>query len=226
MKILEDKITDRRFTNLIWKALAAGYLEFRTYKSEIPGTPKGSIISPILANIFLHQLDLYVMELHQQLDQGNRAPRSKILKARSVGDTVTMRKLIPERYVSPSFEFRREQFQRLVYVRYANELIIGIRGTHEQARFTLKKIKEFCDSIELNLSETKTKLTPLNTDSVIFLGTQISRSNHVSFSRLDTIRKIKRHKLGIRFEAPLDRIKQNLAKNKFMLKGKSAPKFH
>jgi hypothetical protein len=89
----------------------------------------------------------------------------------------------------------------------------------------LNKIKEFCNSIDLNLSETKTKLTHISTEPVLFLGTHISRSNKVSFSRMGINRRLRRNKLGIRLEAPMSRIKDKLTIASFIKEGKSAPKF-
>src|ERR1700749_295647 len=63
MNIIENKISDRRFTKLIWKSLRAGYFEFNEYKHTIAGTPQGSIISPTLCNIFMNQLDQFVSSL-------------------------------------------------------------------------------------------------------------------------------------------------------------------
>jgi len=65
MEIVEAKIKDRYLTKLIWKALRAGYLEeeAETIQHSIAGTPQGSIITPILANVYLDQLDRYVEAL-------------------------------------------------------------------------------------------------------------------------------------------------------------------
>ena len=73
MDIVESKILDRKFTKLIWKSLKAGYFEFRQYKHDIVGTSQGSIISPILANVFLDKLDDYVSELKEEFNVGVRS---------------------------------------------------------------------------------------------------------------------------------------------------------
>lgn len=86
-------------------------------------------------------------------------------------------------------------------------------------------MREFCSLIELNLSDSKTKLTSLNSSKVLFLGTNILRAEHNSFSRMGTFRRLRRNKLGIRLEAPLDRIRKKLTEASFMADGKSAPKF-
>lgn len=69
MKVLQDKISDRKFTRLIWKSLRAGYLDFHQSKHNLIGSFQGSIISPILSNIFLHQLDVQVENLRIRFQQ-------------------------------------------------------------------------------------------------------------------------------------------------------------
>lgn len=230
MKLIEDKIEDRKFTKLIWKALSAGYFEFTRSKFNIIGTPQGSIVSPILANILLHQLDIFILNMKKDFSKGIRAPITNIsryysyhiVKARRKGKTEQMRKLIAERSKTPRIDFASGEFKRLVYVRYADDWIIGIRGTRVEALEILEKVQNFCISIDLI---TKTKLTSLNTDTMLFLETNIMRSNHSNFSRIGSMKRLKRNKLGIRFEAPLDRIKKKLSQASFMDKGISAPKF-
>ena len=61
MKFLEHKISDVNFLRLIKRFLKNGYLEEgRLYKTS-EGTPQGGVVSPILANIYLHYaLDLWI----------------------------------------------------------------------------------------------------------------------------------------------------------------------
>jgi group II intron reverse transcriptase/maturase len=57
IKLLKQRIEDRKLVGIIYKFLKAGYRENgRTYKPD-KGTPQGGIISPLLANIYLHELD-------------------------------------------------------------------------------------------------------------------------------------------------------------------------
>ena len=60
MKFLEARIKDPNFLRLIKKILKAGYMETGTKYRTDEGTPQGGVVSPILANIYLHYaLDLW-----------------------------------------------------------------------------------------------------------------------------------------------------------------------
>lgn len=65
---LEKKIKDSKFINVIRAFLKAGYIEDFRYNTTLSGTPQGGIISPILANIYLHELDTKVMEMKKTFD--------------------------------------------------------------------------------------------------------------------------------------------------------------
>ena len=68
--ILSERIKDQRFLRLIRKFLKAGYLEDWQYHKTYSGTPQGSIISPILANIYLDRLDCFMEKLKKKFDSG------------------------------------------------------------------------------------------------------------------------------------------------------------
>jgi RNA-directed DNA polymerase len=63
LKFVEHRIADRRVLRLIRKWLRAGVSEEGTWSKTDQGTPQGAVISPLLANVFLHYvLDLWVLQ--------------------------------------------------------------------------------------------------------------------------------------------------------------------
>ena len=67
MRFLEHRIADRRLLRLIGKWLTAGVLEDGRLMTTEQGTPQGAVISPLLANIYLHYVyDLWVHRWRQQ----------------------------------------------------------------------------------------------------------------------------------------------------------------
>ena len=72
LKFLEHRIADRRILRLIRKWLKAGVSEDGQWSRTTVGTPQGSVISPMLANVFLHYvLDLWANQWRERHARGS-----------------------------------------------------------------------------------------------------------------------------------------------------------
>jgi group II intron reverse transcriptase/maturase len=57
MQAIEERICDRQVLKLLRALLRAGVMEDGVVKASVTGTPQGGVISPLLANVYLHRLD-------------------------------------------------------------------------------------------------------------------------------------------------------------------------
>jgi nicotine oxidoreductase len=233
MNLVETKIKDRKFTRLIWKSIRAGHFEFKIYQANIAGTPQGSIISPILANIYLHQFDCFIKKLQENFNIGKenrRLPSYNKLdyemnKAKKNGDMKLVLKLAKEKRKLPYANFSDPSYKCLCYVRYADDWIIGVKGTTKEVKEIRDLVKLYLSNLKLELNETKTKITNVNSDYASFLGVKIIRAKHVKYIRISKTSSIKRNPRRLRLLAPLVSIIKKLSEAGFMSKGKSSPKY-
>jgi len=150
MELLKKRIEDTQFLTLIRKFLEAGYVEEWEYHRTYSGTPQGGIVSPILANIYLHELDEYMERKKQEFDQGKQraskeewvrltsslrvyrrrihalqgdtSPESRLKVAR---DEQELRERIKRQKSLPASDPLDPTYRRLFYMRYADDSAPG-----------------------------------------------------------------------------------------------------
>src|SRR5881398_1104870 len=72
MKFIEHRVADRRMLRLIQKWLKAGVSEDGQWSETKVGTPQGAVVSPLLANVYLHYVfDLWIEAWRQKVARGN-----------------------------------------------------------------------------------------------------------------------------------------------------------
>jgi retron-type reverse transcriptase len=84
LRILSKRITDKRFLHLIGQFLKAGYVEDWRYHQTYSGTPQGGNLSPLLSNIYLHELDEAIAQKQATFNTGKARKRSAAYHCLSV----------------------------------------------------------------------------------------------------------------------------------------------
>ena len=173
--LLSNKIKDARITKLIYKFLKAGYLENWQYHKTYSGTPQGGIISPLLANIYLHELDKFVMKLKSEFDTpgvGQITPEyrelhneikrlsHRLTKVRGEEREMVLAEYKPKRQKLMTIPCTAQTDKKLKYVRYADDFLIAVKGNREDCQWIKSKLAEFIgDTLKMELSEDKTLIT-------------------------------------------------------------------
>ena len=146
MKLVQRRIKEKKLLDLIWKFLQAGVLDGCNYTETLAGVPQGGIVSPLLANIYLHELDKYMEDTY--------VSRPQIVKHRN----------------------RKKGIPNFLYTRYADDFVVLCDGNKAQAQEMKEELSQFLkSSLKLELSREKTKITHV-TDGFQFLGFWLERS--------------------------------------------------
>jgi group II intron reverse transcriptase/maturase len=183
MDILRENIRDNRFLRLIEGTLKAGYCEEWTYHPTFSGSPQGGIVSPILSNIYMDRLDKYVENTlipeHTRGRIRKRHPEwARLSKSagyfRRMGNLERAKILRKEMQQYPSVDPYDPKYRRLLYVRYADDFLLGLASPRAEAEEIKDKIAAFLGTeLKLTLSAEKTLITHAVTGRARFLGYKI-----------------------------------------------------
>jgi group II intron reverse transcriptase/maturase len=186
LEIIRRDIHDGRLLNLIEGLLKAGYMEDWRYYDTPSGTPQGGIISPLLFNIYLNELDRWVegtlLPAYTTGDRRKENPAyksysNKIAKARQREDWETVERLKRERRKLMAVDPLDPAYRRLHYVRYADDFLLGFVGPKKEAEEIRDRLAEFLKTnLKLNLSMEKTLITHAADEKAKFLGYEITVS--------------------------------------------------
>lgn len=183
MEILKEKITCSKTLSLINSGLKAGYIEFgKLHENLSVGTPQGSILSPLLCNIYLHKLDLYMEEVKQKYNCGEKRRKNKQyeslsnaarymrVKGQNISEPAKYKALVRKLVSTPSMK-HDDDYVRIHYVRYADDFIIGVEGSYQVAKAILHQVESWInDELKLKLNPEKTGIVKYSDKPVKFLG--------------------------------------------------------
>lgn len=143
--ILRRTIRDRSLLHVVRLMLKAGVMENLKFQETETGSPQGGVVSPLLANIYLSELDRFIASKYEAV--ATRSGRSYLARSG---------RLVP-----------------CSIVRYADDFVVMVRGTEEQAQALKDEISDFLrETLHMELSPQKTLVTAMST-GLTFLGYEI-----------------------------------------------------
>jgi RNA-directed DNA polymerase len=168
LKILRRTIKDGRVIHLVGQLLKAGVMEDNAWHISDEGTPQGGIVSPLLANVYLNELDWYIAAKWDLLKRSERDKR------------------------------RRSNTACPMYiVRYADDFVIAIKGSIEIGEAIKQHVAAFLEhELGLELSAEKTLVTPVE-NGFDFLGFTIRKFKQVTLIK-PSRKAIERFKVKVR----------------------------
>ncbi|WP_400245556.1 group II intron reverse transcriptase/maturase [Methanomethylophilus alvi] len=184
LEIIGKKVKDGRLLELIRRFLKAGFMEDNSFNESTLGSPQGSTLSPLLANIYLNELDRFVEGMCEEWDEGTyrhlnpeytklKYHREKALQSKRFRDASA---LFREMMEVPALDPMDPRFRRVRYCRYADDTVFFVIGPKRLAEEVLEKVKDFLQSnLKLSLNDEKTRIINLSDENVRFLGYEIAK---------------------------------------------------
>lgn len=199
--LLEKKVNSKQFMDLYWKAVKAHYINPSTKTDDFSmlGTPQGSVLSPVLVNILLHELDIFMQKKVEESKLSGKTstpyPEYKKVHTRisnlrqyfspNYRYNKTLSKEQEKERLSEILKLEKERVKlpssipgkgfRIYFIRYADDFLVGVNGPKKIAEVLKEDIRKFlAEKLELSLHPEKIVITRSD-DRVLFLGAHIRR---------------------------------------------------
>ncbi|MDV3156280.1 MAG: reverse transcriptase domain-containing protein, partial [Candidatus Phytoplasma australasiaticum] len=154
MRTLNQFIKKNKTLSTISKWLKAGFMKDGIKYESLSGSPQGGIISPLLANVYLHYIDLKMDKL---IKEGIPIKKSNPEYMKAWDKNQHHNLGIIDRHINLNLKPRVE------YSRYADDFIIGVRGEYNEAYNIKDQVTQWLkQDLNLTISKDKSKIVKAN----------------------------------------------------------------
>jgi len=212
---------------MIDRALSCGIIttEGKLNKGDTFGTPQGSILSPLLANVVLDKLDKYMESLKDELNVGTKRKTLKETerlnnerKHYKIKDPARAHAALLRLREIPRYDMSDSSYKRAIYIRYADDFLVLLSAPLTEVKALRNKISLFLhEECGLKINPEKTTITNTR-DGFMFLGAIIKRRDNSSIykkykSRSKKITRRTTLRMGVNMPTKL--IIEKLIRNKY-----------
>ena len=143
-------IKDQVILNYIFRFIKKGYYEDSCKVEDPKGSPQGSILGPVIANVYLHRFDVWLR------DQGD------------CWHDITDTKF--QDYNNKRRNLARTNLKIGIHVRYADDILVLCKDYDDACRFKYSVTRYLTANMRLEINEDKTRIYDLTKEKMKYLG--------------------------------------------------------
>jgi group II intron reverse transcriptase/maturase len=199
LKFLEHRIGDPRIIRLINRMLKAGIMEDGLVKASVEGTPQGSILSPLLSNIYLHYtLDLWFSRRFKKRCRGQayyfRFADDFLACFQYKADAAVFREQLEDRLQGFSLELAPEKTRCIEFGRFARES--ARKRGYKPKEFTFLGFTHYCGKTRKGYFKLKRRTSRKKFGQSLAKFTDWARSERCRLSKAQMLKSARMRVMG------------------------------